>query len=80
MERTISIYHEGAMAHYNVAKQDNGTFKARLLQYSGNRSNTPPQVIELQKQGSHWNQSENTYDYLIEGLGSCIDLQRAIFQ
>jgi len=79
MERTITIYHEGAIAHYNVAKQTDGTFKARLLQYSGANQNKPPSVLELQRQGSHWNKNENTYENLVEELGTCIQMQESDF-
>jgi hypothetical protein len=80
MERTITVYHEGAIAHYNVAKQTDGTFKARLLQYSGANQNKPPSVLELQRQGSHWNKNENTYENLVEELGVCIQMQGDVFE
>src|SRR5215218_636845 len=80
MERTIPIYHLGALAHYNVAKQPDGTFKAHLLKYSGASRNAPPQRLELHKRGDQWSHNENTYDNLVEELEMGIEIQKEVFE
>jgi len=80
MERTVTIFHEGALAHYNVLLNGDGTFKARLLTYNGNRTNTPPREFHLQKDGRRWSQEAGANKDLADELGYVIDMQKGFFE
>jgi hypothetical protein len=79
MERTVTIFHEGAMAYYNVAKNAQGKFRARLITYNGNEGNTPPRELNLQKDGNRWSHEDNVDRDLVEELGYVIEMQKADF-
>jgi hypothetical protein len=79
MERTVGVFHQGAIAHYNVAKEKDGTFKARLLKYNGHTSKTPPSEFHLQKEGRHWSQDDNATQELVDEIGYAIEMQRDLF-
>ncbi len=74
MEKTVAVFHEGAIAHYNVSEETNGTFKARLLKYSGSQNNNPPREFNLHKEGRHW--TDNTVEQdIVDDIGQAIELQ-----
>ncbi len=74
MEKTVAVFHEGAIAHYNVSEDANGGFKARLLKYSGSPNNNPPREFLLHKEGRHWADDGVEQD-IVDDLGQAIDLQ-----
>ena len=80
MERTITIFHEGAMAYYNVTREPQGAFRARLLTYNGNECNRPPQKLYLQKDGNRWTHDDNVDRSLADELGYVIELQKTMFE
>jgi len=80
MERTITVFHEGAMAHYNISRGDYGRFKARLLTYNGNIRNAPPQELQLQKDGNRWTHDDNVNRDLADEIGYVIELQKDMFK
>jgi hypothetical protein len=74
MEKTVAVFHEGAIAHYNVSEEGNGTFKARLLKYSGSPGNDPPKEFILHKEGRHW--ADDIADQnIVDDIGQAIELQ-----
>ena len=79
MERTVTVYHEGAIAYYNVSKGAHGSFRARLLTYSGSSRNAPAQDLKLQKDGSRWVHDDVVDRELAEELGYVIEMQKASF-
>ncbi|HVE61359.1 MAG TPA: hypothetical protein VNA26_06055 [Chitinophagaceae bacterium] len=74
MEKTVAVFHEGALAHYNVSEEGNGTFKARLLKYSGRPDNDPPREFLLHKEGRHWADDDVEQD-IVDDIGQAIELQ-----
>ena len=74
MEKTVAVFHEGAIAHYNVSEEGNGHFKARLLKYSGSRENDPPKEFFLHKEGRHWSDNVVQQD-IVDDIGQAIELQ-----
>jgi hypothetical protein len=74
MEKTIAVFHEGAVAHYNVSEEGNGNFKARLLKYSGRPENDPPREFLLHKEGRHW-ADHNVRQNIVDDIGQAIELQ-----
>ncbi len=74
MEKTVAVFHEGAIAHYNVSEEGNGTFKARLLKYSGSKENDPPREFLLHKEGRHWTDDVVSHD-IVEDIGQAIEFQ-----
>ena len=80
MERTITVYHKGAIAYYNVLKSTHGNFRARLLAYLGSNQDTPPQDLRLHKDGRHWVHEDNVDRELADELGFVIEMQRGAFE
>jgi len=74
MEKTVAVFHEGALAHYNISEEGNGTFKARLLKYSGSPGNDPPREFLLHKEGRHWADDDVRQD-IVDDIGQAIDSQ-----
>ncbi len=74
MEKTVAVFHEGAIAHYNVSEEGNGSFKARLLKYNGSPNNNPPREFLLHKEGRHWADDDVEQD-IVDEIGQAIDLQ-----
>lgn len=74
MEKTVAVFHEGAIAHYNISEEGNGTFKARLLKYSGSPNNDPPREFLLHKEGRHWADGNLDQD-IVQDIGQAIDFQ-----
>lgn len=73
MERTIAVLHQGALAHYQITRLENGTYQARLHKYSGNKNDGPPSEFELRKVGRHW--EDGGFDQeLIDEVGKAIEL------
>jgi hypothetical protein len=54
MEVTAVVLYGGALAQYEVRVQDRGECYAELTNYKGSPSRTPPQTINLKKEGRHW--------------------------
>jgi hypothetical protein len=80
MERTITVYHKGAIAYYNVFKSAHSNFKARLLTYLGSKQDTPPQHLKLHKDGNQWVHEDNIDRELADELGFVIEMQRSAFE
>ncbi len=79
VERTVAVFHEGAVAHYNVSQNPTGVFTVRLLKYNGQDRNSPPQVFHLHKQNGRWMDDDNADRELRTELGYAIDLQQSDF-
>ena len=45
LEKTVSIFYRGAIAHYQVLQNADGGFTARLMHYAGAQKNEPPKTI-----------------------------------
>jgi ClpP class serine protease len=80
MERTVGVFHKGAIAHYNVSQEKDGTYKARLLKYHGSADNTPAFEFNLQKEGRHWSQDDNAEQELVDEIGNAIEMQKDLFE
>lgn len=74
MEKTVAVFHKGAIAHYNVSEEGNGSFKARLLKYSGSPENDPPREFLLHKEGRHWADDIAGQD-IVDDIGQAIEFQ-----
>lgn len=53
MKTTAVVLHKGSLAHYTVSEQEDGSFEARLLRYSGKEWEAPPPWIRFVKDGRH---------------------------
>jgi hypothetical protein len=74
MERTVAIYHEGAIARYNVFKNNDGGYTARLLMYGGNSKNEPPKEVQLHRNGQKW-EDKDIDQSLVQELGNSIEYE-----
>lgn len=54
MEVKAVVIHSGALAHYDVAIDGDGTCHATLSTYKGSPEHMPPQKLTLKKEGRHW--------------------------
>jgi len=54
MDKRVGVIHEGSLAQYQIRQYKNGHFVARLLSYNGFKEDTPPEEIEIHKEGRHW--------------------------
>ena len=80
MERTVTVFHEGALAYYNVLKSSNSTFWVHLLTYTGIKKNTPPNEFKLQKDGNRWCHEDHVDQELAAELGYIIEMQKSSFE
>lgn len=71
--RTIVVFHQGALAHYHVEQQEAGGYLARLQNYKGDNHNLPPQQFELRLVGRHW-EDDGMDQELINEIGKAIEL------
>ncbi|MBB1284628.1 hypothetical protein HRH25_09610 [Flavisolibacter sp. BT320] len=53
MEVTAVVLHRGALAHYTVTLEGKDKFVARLLIYNGDPASTPPEQVQVERQGRH---------------------------
>jgi hypothetical protein len=75
----VAVFHEGAIAHYNVSQLRGGAFTVRLLKYSGQEEYTPPRVFHLKKENGRWIDDDDADRELRTELGYAIDLQQRDF-
>jgi len=54
MDKRVGVIHEGSLAQYHIRQYKNGQFVARLLSYNGAKEDTPPEELEIHKEGRHW--------------------------
>ncbi len=54
MDVTAVVLYDSALAHYDVEIGKDGICTAHLSQYKGSPDHTPPQCINLRKEGRHW--------------------------
>jgi hypothetical protein len=64
MEFTAVVLYNGALAHYTVKLEGNGTYEAGLLKYNGEVGNRPPQRIWFTKVGRHCTGDINNQDLM----------------
>lgn len=74
MHKTVAVFHEGAVAHYDVSEDREGQYKARLLKYNGSPQSEPPREFLLCKKGRHWN-DEGIEQNLADDIGYAIEIQ-----
>jgi len=74
MEVTAAVLHDGALAHYDVSIEQDGTCMARLSEYSSRSGKTPPHEVVLRKEGRHW-VSEGADKHLADDLGYAIEMK-----
>ncbi len=74
MEVTAVVLYDSALAHYDVEIGRDGNCTAHLSQYKGNIENTPPQQINLRKEGRHWIGDTNVSS-LSDDLGYAIEIK-----
>jgi hypothetical protein len=64
MDFTAVVLYKGALTHYTVKMQVNGTYEAGLLKYTGEVQNCPPLNICFTKEGRHCIGDINDQDLL----------------
>lgn len=74
MEVTAVVLYDSALAHYDVEIGDNGLCTAHLAQYKGSPEHTPPQQINLHKEGRHWVGDVNIAS-LSDDIGYAIEMK-----
>lgn len=74
METTAVVLHEGALAHYDVAINEDGSCQAYLQAYNGRQENKPPQKLILHKERRHW-VADGNYKALADELGYAIEIK-----
>jgi hypothetical protein len=74
MEMKTVTFYNGYLAHYLVAKGEDGYFTATLFRYDGKATIHPPITITLKKEGRHWSDG-NSCSELVEDLGKAIEQQ-----
>ena len=79
MERTVAVFHQGAIAYYTILKGVDGVYSARMLKYNGSAANTPPQELHLQKEGRHWSPDNGAGQEMVDELGYAIEMQKDLF-
>ena len=74
MEVTAVVLHGGALAHYEVRVERDGSCTAVLSNYSGSPDHNPPRVVTLRKEGRRWVSDQVSTD-LSEDLGYAIEIK-----
>jgi hypothetical protein len=74
MEVTAVVLYDSALAHYDVQIGENGRCTAHLAQYKGSPEHTPPQQINLHKEGRHWVGDVNIAS-LSDDIGYAIEMK-----
>ncbi len=74
MEVTAVVLHDGALAHYDVDIEGDGTCHAKLSTYKGDPDHMPPQQLTLKKEGRHW-VGDDTEKGLADELGYAIEIK-----
>jgi hypothetical protein len=72
MEMTATVEFKGALAHFNIRKDNAGLYYASLTQYDGNPSEAPPEEITILRGIRQWTGSYND-DLLLSRLGKMIE-------
>ena len=75
MRITAVVLHQGSLAHYTVSEREDGSFEARLLKYSGDRKDTPPQAIRFVKDGRHCT-GNTSHQELMDELCAAVQLEK----
>jgi hypothetical protein len=71
MEKRVTVLYKQGLAQYDVQGIKNGCFVARLYRYNG-KENTPPNEIEMCKEGRHWKDDKADQD-LVDDIGYAIE-------
>lgn len=74
MEVTAVVLHNGALAHYDVRVERDGTCTAYLSKYSGSPEQNPPRQVTLRKEGRRWI-GDNIGNDFSEDLGYAIEIK-----
>jgi hypothetical protein len=72
MDKRVGVIHEGSLAQYHIRQYKNGQFVARLLSYNGAKEDTPPEELEIHKEGRHW-EDQGADQNLVDELGLAIE-------
>ena len=75
MKITAVVLHKGSLAHYTVSEREDGNFEARLLRYSGDRKDAPPQAIRFVKDGRHCT-GTTSHQELMDELCAAVQLEK----
>ena len=79
MEKKIAVLHHGKLAQFNISKEKNGHFIARLFSYTGNHRDEPPAEIDLHKEGRRWHDQGADQD-LVDDIGNAIEHEKESLQ
>ena len=72
MEIIASFIYKGALAEFNIRRENSGIYYADLLAYEGETANEPPKKITIIRGIRQWTGSYND-DYLLSRLGEIIE-------
>ena len=72
MDRAVFILYKGEWVYYNITKENNGSFTARLSKCSPCSAQVLSPHITLTKEGRHWRGTDPDQD-LLDDIGNAIE-------
>ena len=73
----MTVLYDNGLAQYDVQESKNGHFIARLYRYNGKGPDSPPQEIEIYKEGRHW-KDDGAEQALVDDIGLAIEYDKRV--